>query len=160
MELVWSLNGTDDDSNNNAVMNEINQRLSYWMSRGKTMTEAMEIVFGDSSILREISNEFKECIRVMNFGKTLTEALNDMKERMPSDTINNVILNITQSNVFGNSIIETLYRQVDYLRDKKVFETRGIIAKMPVKVSVVSVLFFIPILLLMILSPVILNYIT
>lgn len=60
MELVWSLNGTDDDSNNNAVMNEINQRLSYWMSRGKTMTEAMEIVFGDSSILREISNEFKQ----------------------------------------------------------------------------------------------------
>lgn len=60
MELVWSLNGTDDDSNNNAVMNEINQRLSYWMSRGKTMTEAMEIVFWDSSILREISNEFKQ----------------------------------------------------------------------------------------------------
>ena len=60
MELVWSLKGTDDDSNNNAVMNEINQRLSYWMSRGKTMTEAMEIVFGDSSILREISNEFKQ----------------------------------------------------------------------------------------------------
>lgn len=60
MELVWSLNGTDDDSNNNAVMNEINQRLSYWMSRGKTMTEAMEIVFGDSSILREISNAFKQ----------------------------------------------------------------------------------------------------
>lgn len=60
MELVWSLNGTDDDSNNNAVMNEINQRLSYWMSRGKTLTEAMEIVFGDSSILREISNAFKQ----------------------------------------------------------------------------------------------------
>lgn len=60
MELVWSLNGTDDDSNNNAVMNEISQRLGYWMSRGKTMSESMEIVFGDNSILREISNEFKQ----------------------------------------------------------------------------------------------------
>ena len=60
MGLVWSLTGTDEDSKNDAVMNEINQRLSYWISRGKTMSEAMEIVFGDSSILREISNEFKQ----------------------------------------------------------------------------------------------------
>ena len=80
-----------------------------------------------------------------------------MKKRMPSDTINNVILNITQSNMFGNSIIDTLYRQVDFLRDKKVLEVKSVIAKMPIKISVTSVLFFVPIIILLILTPVILN---
>lgn len=107
----------------------------------------------------EISDEFKETLRQVEFGKTLTEALGDMKERIPSDNINNVILNIRECNVFGSSIIDTLYRQVDFLREKKVLEVRSIISKMPIKISIISVLFFIPILLLLILSPVILNLI-
>ena len=35
-----------------------------------------------------------------------------------ANIINNIILNISQSNIFGNSIIETMYNQVDYLREK------------------------------------------
>ncbi len=60
MGVVWSLRGNDEDDKGNEVTNEINQRISYWISKGKTMSEAMEIVFGDNSILREISNEFKQ----------------------------------------------------------------------------------------------------
>lgn len=131
--------------------------LTLSLESGRNLKGALELTC--KNIDSELSDEFKETLREMNFGKTLTESLNQMKERIPSDTINNVILNITQSNVFGNSIIDTLYRQVDYLRDKKVLEVRGVIAKMPVKISVVSVLFFVPILLLMILSPVILDFI-
>ena len=49
----------------------------------------------------------------MSFGKSLSEALYDMQERIPSDTINNVILSLTQSNLYGNSIIDNLYFTVD-----------------------------------------------
>lgn len=129
--------------------------LTLSLESGRNLKGALELTC--KNIDSEISDEFKETLREIEFGKTLTEALNSMKKRIPSDTINNVILNITQSNIFGNSIIETLYRQVDFLRDKKVLEVRSIIAKMPIKISVTSVLFFIPILLLLILSPVILN---
>ena len=85
--------------------------------------------------------------------------MDDLKRRIPSDTINNIILNISQSNIFGNSIIDTLYNQIDYIRDKKVMETRAKMSKIPIQISVVSVIFFIPILLLLILSPVIISYI-
>ena len=111
------------------------------------------------SIDNSLSREFKKCINEVNLGKSLTEALNDMKERIPSQTINNVILNITQSNIFGNSIVDSLYNQIDYLRENKVLEVKAKISKLPVKISAISVIFFIPIMLLIILSPVILNMI-
>lgn len=129
--------------------------LTLSLETGRNLKGALDLTC--KNIDSEISDEFKATLREMEFGKTLPEALNNMKKRIPSDTINNVILNITQSNIFGNSIIETLNRQVDFLRDKKVLEVRGKMSKMPIKISVISVLFFIPILLLLILSPVILN---
>ena len=81
-----------------------------------------------------------------------------MQERIPSDTINSVILSLTQSNLYGNSIIDNLYTQIDYLREKRKMEVKGRISKVPVLISVISVLFFIPLLLIIILGPVLLEY--
>ena len=64
-----------------------------------------------------------------------------MKERIPSEEINTVLLNLTQSTIFGNDIIESLNNQIDYLRDKKILTIKASINKMPVKVSVISVFF-------------------
>ena len=57
-----------------------------------------------------------------------------------------------------DSVIENLYTQVDYLREKRKMEVKGRIAKVPVLISVISVLFFVPLLLIIILGPVILEY--
>ena len=46
---------------------------------------------------------------------------------------------------------------VDYLRDKRLFEAKARIAKMPVKISIISVMFFVPIIMLLLLGPVVLN---
>ena len=83
-----------------------------------------------------------------------------MKERIPSDTINNIILSLTQSSVYGSSISESLTNQLDYLREKRLLVIKGEIAKLPTKISVISVIFFIPIMLLIILSPVIIELFT
>ena len=83
-----------------------------------------------------------------------------MKKRIPSDTINNTILNMIQSNTFGNSMVDSIYNQIEYLRNKQMLDVRAEIAKLPTKVSVISVLFFVPIMLLIILAPVIIQYIT
>ena len=111
-----------------------------------------------NSIDSDLSFEFKEAMREVKFGKSLEEALDNLKKRIPSDTVNNIILNIKESNLFGNSIIDTLYNQIDYIREKIMLETRASIAKLPLKISIISVLFFIPLLLLIILGPVILKY--
>ena len=129
--------------------------LALTLESGRNLKASLEMTA--DSIDNSLSREFKKCINEVNLGKSLTEALNDMKERIPSQTINNVILNITQSNIFGNSIVDSLYNQIDYLRENKVLEVKAKISKLPVKISAISVIFFIPIMLLIILSPVILN---
>ena len=77
-----------------------------------------------------------------------------------SDSINNIILALTQANVYGSSIISTLNNQIDYLREKRKLEIKAQISKVPTKISVISVFFFIPLILLIILGPVLLNYIS
>ena len=57
-----------------------------------------------------------------------------------------------------NPLISFSKNEIDYIRDKQIMRTKSIINKIPLKVSVISVIFFIPLLLLLILSPVIIEY--
>ena len=130
--------------------------LTLSLETGRNLVEAIDVTtYNVDGIL---SLEFKEAVREVTFGKSLSEALTDMQMRIPSDTINNVILSLTQANLYGNSIIENLYSQIDFLREKRKMEVKGKISKVPVLISVISVLFFIPLLLLLILGPVLLEY--
>ena len=105
-----------------------------------------------------MSDEFKEAVREVSFGKSLNEALTDMQLRIPSENVNNIVLSLTQANLYGNSIIDNLYNQIDYLREKRKLEVKGRISKVPVYISVISVFFFIPLLLMIVLGPVLLSF--
>ena len=130
--------------------------LTLSLQTGRNLAEAISMT--TNSIDSELSNEFKEALRETKYGKSLTESLNDMQKYIPSDNINNIILTITQANMYGSSIIDTMQNQVDYLREKRIMEVKSAISKIPVKISVISVFFFIPLILLIILGPVLLNY--
>lgn len=132
--------------------------LTLSLETGRNLKTALEITA--RNIDSELSDEFKRALDEVKYGKGLNEALDSLKTRIPSDTINNIILNISQSNIFGNSIIETMYNQIDYIRDRQIMRTKARINKIPLKVSAVSVIFFIPLLLLLILSPVIIDYLS
>ena len=130
--------------------------LTLSLETGRNLASAIEVTTLNVSGI--LSSEFSEAVREVTFGKSLNEALTDMQERIPSETINNIILSLTQSNLYGNSIIDNLYSQIDYLREKRKLEVKGRISKVPIYISVISVLFFVPLLLLIILGPVLLNY--
>lgn len=130
--------------------------LTLSLETGRNLVEAIDVTTANVSGI--LSNEFKETVREVSFGKSLNEALSDMQARIPSDTINNIILSLTESNLYGNSIIENLYNQIDFLREKRKMEIKGKISKVPILVSVISVFFFIPLLLLIILGPILLEY--
>lgn len=130
--------------------------LTLTLESGRNLEHALETsVFNVDS---EISNEFKKTLFEMKFGKTLMESLEDMKKRIPSETINNIILNITQTSVFGNSIIETMYNQIEFLREKQILDIKGQINKIPNKVSIISVLFVVPLILLLVLGPFLISF--
>ena len=124
------------------------------MESGKTLTQALETTA--KNIDSNISKEFLKTLNEVKMGKSLVESLKNMKNRIPSESINNTILNVTESSIFGSNIIDSLNNQLEYLKNKQLMEVKGKIAKLPIKISVISVVFFIPILLLIILSPVIL----
>lgn len=125
------------------------------LEAGRNIKNAIEVT--TMNIDSELSDEFKKVIKDVNFGKDLDTALEELKYRIPSDTVNNIILNIRQSNIFGNNIIETVYSQIAYIREKRLLETKAFISKIPIKISVVSVVFFIPLLLLLLLGPLIID---
>lgn len=131
--------------------------LTLSLQTGRNLAEAITITV--NSVDGDLSREFKEALRETGFGKSLTESLNDMQKRIPSDSINNIILALTQANVYGSSIISTMYNQIDYLREKRKMEIKAQISKIPTKISVISVFFFIPLILLIILGPVLLSFI-
>lgn len=130
--------------------------LTLALESGRNLENAIKMAC--KYIDSEISNEFKETIKQVNFGKSLTESLSVMSTRIPSLTINNIILNMEQSNLFGNSIIETMYNQLDFLKDKQIMDIKSQINKIPNKISIFSVLFFIPLILLIILGPVLIDF--
>ncbi len=130
--------------------------LTLTLESGRNLEHALSIaVFNVDS---EIAKEFKKTLFEVKFGKSLMESLEDMKNRIPSESINNILLNITQTNVFGNSIIETMYNQIDFLREKQILEIKGQISKIPNKISIISVLFIVPLILILVLGPVVIGY--
>ena len=129
--------------------------LALSLEAGRSIKTAIEVT--TKNIDSDLSDEFKKVIKDVNYGKDLDEALEDLKYRIPSDTVNNIILNIRQSNIFGNNIIDTVYSQIAYIREKRILETKAYISKIPIKISVISVIFFVPLLLLLLLGPMIIS---
>lgn len=130
--------------------------LTLSLESGRNLEQAIETAC--TYIDSEIASEFRETIYQTKFGKSLSDALDQMRKRIPSDTINNILLNIIQSNIFGNSIIDTLYTQIDFLRDKRIMEIKAEISRIPTKISIFSVLFFVPLILMLIIAPLVIEY--
>jgi len=131
--------------------------LTLTLESGRNLEKALEITV--LNVDSELSQEFKRTLFEVKFGKSLLEALDDTKKRIPSETINNIILNITQTNIFGNSIIDTMYSQIDFLREKQVMSVREQINKLPNKISIISVLFIVPIIMIIVLGPFLITFI-
>ena len=130
--------------------------LTLSLETGRNLQEALDVTLSSSE--GELVREFREVMREVKYGKSLTEALEDIQANIPSDTINNIVLSLTQANLYGSSIIKSLNNQIDYLREKKRLEVKALISKVPIKISIISVFFFVPLILLIILGPVLLSY--
>lgn len=130
--------------------------MTLSIEAGRNIESAIKVA--SENVDSEIALEFREMLNQVKLGKSFNEALEDMREKIPSDAINNIISNIMQASLFGSGILETMYNQLDYLRDKQIMEIKSEIAKIPTKISVFSVLIFIPLILLIILSPVLIDF--
>lgn len=131
--------------------------LTLTLQSGRNLEQSIDITV--QNVDSELSSEFRKCLVEIRYGKSLNEAIEAMQKRIPSETINNILLNINQTKIFGNNIIDVMYDQVNYLREKQTLEIKGEINKIPNKISIVSVLFVVPLILLIILGPILIQFI-
>lgn len=108
-------------------------------------------------INNELANEIKKSLEELKVGKNLNDVLNSLKEKIPSPTINNILLNIMQANINGNNLSEIINNQITFLRKSQILDVKEEISKLPIKISVISTIMFIPIILIILLAPVILD---
>jgi len=130
--------------------------LTLTLESGKSLVQGLKLTV--TNVDSELSKEFASTIKEMDYGKSFHDAFTDLRVRIPSDIIQNVILNIIEAYSSGGDITSTLRKQVDYIQNKRVMDIKTVINKIPIKISVVSVFLFIPLVLLLILAPIILEY--
>ena len=68
------------------------QILSLTLESGNNLKNSIDLTCKNMD--NELSREFKKAMDDMTLGKSLNESLDDLKTRIPSDTINNIILNL------------------------------------------------------------------
>lgn len=126
------------------------------LEAGKSLIQGLKLVI--SNIESELSKEIAKSVREIDYGKSLSEAFTDLRRRIPSNSIQNVLLNIVEAYTSGGNIVTTLRKQIDFIQKKRVTDLKTEMNKIPIKISIVSVFLFIPLILLLILAPVILEY--
>ena len=61
----------------------------------------------------DLSKEFSQVINDTKIGLTLEESLNNLSERIPSIFLQNIILNLKESNKNGTKVIDSIERQLE-----------------------------------------------
>ena len=61
----------------------------------------------------DLSKEFSQVINDTKVGLTLEESLNNLSERIPSIFLQNIILNLKESNKNGTNVINSIERQLE-----------------------------------------------
>lgn len=109
------------------------------LKQGRNVKNAL--VLSTSVVNNTLSDEFKVVLRDVNIGKSLEEALNMLKNRIPSIIINNMIIGIIEANRLGIDINENINIQLSYIKDKKRKELLSYYKKIPLKLSLISIVF-------------------
>ena len=130
--------------------------LEVTLASGKNLIESLKVT--TNNIDSQLSKEFQKTLQEIEYGKSFHDAFSNLRKRIPSDAIQNVILNLMETYTSGGMIIDTLSKQISFIGNKRVMDLKKKMNEIPIKVSVVSVFLLIPLVLLLILSPVILEY--
>lgn len=86
-------------------------------------------------------------------GKDRSRVLRDMGERVGIQDVNSFITTLIQSATFGTSIAEALRVYADEMRDKRILRAEEKANKLPTKMTLFTMLFCVPPLLIILIGP-------
>jgi len=100
-----------------------------------------------------LAEEFEIIAYEMKAGKDKTKVLRDMGERVGVQDINSFVTTLIQSATFGTSIAEALRVYAGEMRDKRVMRAEEKANKLPTKLTLGTMLFCVPPLLIILIGP-------
>lgn len=100
-----------------------------------------------------LAEEFEIVSYEMKAGKDKTKVLRDMGERVGIQDVNSFITTLIQSSTFGTSVAEALKVYSDEMRDKRISRAEEKANKLPTKLTLFTMLFCVPPLLVILIGP-------
>ena len=100
-----------------------------------------------------LSEEFEIVAYEMKAGKDKTRVLRDMGERVGIQDVNSFVTTLIQSATFGTSIAEALRIYAAEMRDKRVMRAEEKANKLPTKLTLGTMMFCLPPLLIILIGP-------
>jgi tight adherence protein C len=100
-----------------------------------------------------LSEEFEIVAYEMKAGKDKTRVLRDMGERVGIQDVNSFVTTLIQSATFGTSVAEALRVYAAEMRDKRVMRAEEKANKLPTKLTLGTMMFCLPPLLIILIGP-------
>jgi tight adherence protein C len=100
-----------------------------------------------------LSEEFEIVAFEMKAGKDKARVLRDLSERVGIQDVSSFVTTLIQSATFGTSIAEALRVYADEMRDKRVMRAEEKANKLPTKLTLGTMLFCLPPLLVILIGP-------
>lgn len=100
-----------------------------------------------------LSEEFEIVAYEMKAGKDKTRVLRDMGERVGIQDVSSFVTTLIQSATFGTSVAEALRVYAAEMRDKRVMRAEEKANKLPTKITLGTMLFCLPPLLIILIGP-------
>ena len=113
--------------------------FSLSLKGGRNVKRAIELT--TEIVDNELSLEFKKVLNDIKVGKSLEEALTLLENRIPSDNINNILINIREANRFGNDISDSIDKQLSLINEKYEKNIIRNYRSVPLYLTIVSISF-------------------
>ena len=97
----------------NKIINMEKEGIEYVSSLLLNLKNSKSIKNSSRVINSDLSKEFSQVINDTKIGLTLEESLNNLSERIPSIFLQNIILNLKESNKNGTKVIDSIERQLE-----------------------------------------------
>lgn len=113
--------------------------FSLSLKGGRNVKKAIAIT--TDIVDNELSIEFKKVLNDLKVGKSLEESLMLLESRIPSESINNILINIREANRFGNDISSSIDKQLSLInakQEKKLIKKYKVV---PLYLTIVSISF-------------------
>lgn len=105
------------------------------------------------TIDNELTDEINVILENINLGKSFKESVDSSLKYIPSIHVKTVLNSLKDSYELGSPIKKTIHNILDYLKDKMYYKQKEKITKIPVKFSLITLLVYLPLIILLILTP-------